>query len=159
MEPNHTIHQKRCLFCGRFFRPDSRVGNRQVSCKRPECQKKRRKAQQERWRKANPGYFQNRYEYLKEWRKANPDYQKSWRAKTTCEIQTQIPPVTSIKSIRLNMRVEYPISEIQTLVLTLLKSGQSLWVDGARMHPVWDTNVDGNRILLMACFSHHEKTG
>ena len=135
MEPKHTIQQKRCSFCGRFFRPNDRVGNRQISCKRSECQRKRVQRQQERWRKSNPGYFHGRYEYLKEWRKANPGYQKSWRAKKAAEIQTQIPPVTPIKSMRLNMRADLAVGEIQTLVLTLVKSGQALWVDGARMHP------------------------
>lgn len=37
--------------------------------------------------------------------------------------------------MRLNMRADLAVGEIQTLVLTLVKSGQALWVDGARMHP------------------------
>ena len=152
MESKHTIHQNRCLFCGLFFRPNNRVGSRQKSCKRPGCQKKRRRVQQEKWRKANPCYFEGRYEYLKEWRKAHPDYQKRWRTPKGSEIQTQIPPVSPIKSIRLNMRANHPVREIQTLVLTLVKSGQSLWIDGARMHPGWDTNADGRWIFFMAYF-------
>jgi len=136
MEQKCTSQQKRCVCCGRFFRPHNRVGNRQKNCKRAECQKERRRRQQEKWRKANVGYFTGRYEYLKEWRKANPDYQKDWRTQKAGEIQTQIPPVSSIKSIRLNMRANHPVGEIQTLVLTLVQSGQALWVDGARMHPV-----------------------
>lgn len=135
MEHKHTPDQKRCLFCGRFFRPDKHVGNRQKSCKRSGCQKKRCQIQQEKWRKANPDYFQGRYEYLREWRKANPGYQKRWRTQKAGEIQTQLPPVSPIKSIRLNMRADFPDREIQTLVLTLVKSGQSLWIDGVRMHP------------------------
>ena len=136
MEQKHHTQQKRCSICGRFFRPNDRVGNRQISCKRPECQKERRRRQQKKWRKANPDYFQGRYEYLKEWRKHNPGYQKSWRAKRVCEIQTQIAPVTPIKSMRLNIRADLEIGEIQTLVLTLLKSRQALWITGAQMHPV-----------------------
>jgi len=135
----HTKHQKRCEFCGRFFRPKNHVGDRQKSCLRPGCQKKRLKAQQMRWRSANPGYFKGRYEYLKGWRKANPGYQKLWRRKNTdkraAEIQTLVSDITPISTMRLNMRRNVHLGEIQTLVLTLIKSGQALWVTGARMHP------------------------
>ena len=138
MEHKHLDNQKRCLFCGRFFCPKKQVGKRQISCLRPECQKKRQKAQQVKWRKANPGYFQGRYAYLKEWRKANPGYQKRWRAKNTAkragEIQTLVSDVTPINTIRLNTRANVDLGEIQTLVLTLTKSGQALWVTGAQMH-------------------------
>ena len=136
MEPKYTDNQqKRCLCCGRYFRAENQVGKRQKSCKRDVCQKERRKIQQEKWRKANKDYFKGRYEYLKEWRKEHPEYQKQWRAKKGGEIQTQLPPVKSITTIRLNTREEIELGEIQTLVLTLVKSGQSLWVTGARMHP------------------------
>jgi hypothetical protein len=111
------------------------VGDRQQNCKRFECQKERTRRQQARWRKTNAGYFTGRYEYLKEWRKAHPDYQKSLRAEKAGKIQTQIPPLSPIKTIRLNIRADQVVGEIQTLVLTLVKSGQSLWLDGARMQP------------------------
>jgi hypothetical protein len=70
---------------------------------------------------------------------ANPGYQKLWRAKNTDkrarEIQTLVPHVTPINTIRLNTRANVDLGEIQTLVLTLTKRGQALWVTGARMHP------------------------
>jgi hypothetical protein len=90
---------------------------------------------QTKWRKANPDYHRNRYDYLKEWRKAHPDYQKRRRTQKRDEIQTEIRPVTPIKSMCLKMRSDLRLGEIQTLVLTLVKRGQALWVDGARMHP------------------------
>jgi len=128
--------QKKCLCCGRYFRPDNRVGDRQKYCKRGECQKRRRQVQQKKWHKANPDYFQGRYKYLKEWLKMNPGYLKGWRAKQSNDIQTQIPPASPIISIRLNTRENIDFGDIQTLVLTLVQSGQALWVTGARMHPV-----------------------
>jgi len=135
MERQNQTNQKKCLFCGRFFCPDSRVGNRQKSCKRSGCVKKRKQVQQKKWRQANPDYFRDRYEYLREWRKSNSGYQKQWRARKGSEIQTQIPSVSPIRSIRLNMRADLCPSEIQTLVLTLIKSGQALWINGCRMQP------------------------
>jgi hypothetical protein len=153
MENFNQFNQKRCAFCGKFFRPEKQVGNRQISCLRPECQKKRKKRQEARWREANPGYFKGRYDYIKEWRKANPGYQKRWRAKNTDkqanEIQTLVIPkssskssITSVKSIRLNLcsntRTKSPIGEIQTLVMTLIKSKRTLWLIDMRMNPSAD---------------------
>ena len=59
---------KRCLFCGQFFIPDPRVGDRQKACHREPCQKKRKRVAQHRWCEHNPGYFQGRYPYVKQWR-------------------------------------------------------------------------------------------
>jgi hypothetical protein len=59
---------KRCQFCGRFFIPDYRVGERQKACKRVECRQARKRLAQQSWCAKNPGYFQGRYPYVKEWR-------------------------------------------------------------------------------------------
>lgn len=58
----------RCEFCGRFFVPDRRVGNRQRSCSNALCRKKRKQGAQKRWVAENPGYFCGRYEVVKQWR-------------------------------------------------------------------------------------------
>jgi len=59
---------KHCEFCGRFFIPDPRVGNRQRACSRPECGKARKRASQQTWLAHEPDYFSGRYSYVKEWR-------------------------------------------------------------------------------------------
>jgi len=60
--------EKKCLFCGQFFIPDPRVGDRQKACHRKPCKKKRKTVAQHRWCENNPGYFQGRYSYVKQWR-------------------------------------------------------------------------------------------
>jgi hypothetical protein len=45
-----------CSICRRWFRPDPRVGPRQHTCSKPECQAARRKKAQAKWRAANPDY-------------------------------------------------------------------------------------------------------
>ncbi|OPY67894.1 MAG: hypothetical protein A4E57_02067 [Syntrophorhabdaceae bacterium PtaU1.Bin034] len=61
---------KQCLFCGRYFTPDYRVGDRQKSCPRSECRKARKRAAQKEWMKKNPDYFADLYQaYVKPWRK------------------------------------------------------------------------------------------
>jgi hypothetical protein len=52
---------KHCEFCGRFFVPDHRVGNRQRACSRPECKAERKQASQKKWVSGEPGYFLGRY--------------------------------------------------------------------------------------------------
>ena len=59
---------KRCLFCGRYFRPDPRVAQRQKACFRNRCKKARKQLAQSRWCERNSGYFQGRYWYVKQWR-------------------------------------------------------------------------------------------
>ena len=62
---------KHCEFCGRFFVPDPRVGNRQRACSRQECQDTRKQSSKRDWlaRETPGGYFAGRYSYVKEWRK------------------------------------------------------------------------------------------
>jgi hypothetical protein len=67
---------KRCKFCGRYFTPDKRVGDRQKACKRKECQRARKQLAQSNWVKKNPNYFKGRYEYIKEWRAKKKNEQK-----------------------------------------------------------------------------------
>jgi hypothetical protein len=63
---------KRCLYCGRWFRPDSRVGKRQKACRRDACRKARRQHSQSAWSEKNLGYFRGRYPYVKQWRSGKP---------------------------------------------------------------------------------------
>ena len=45
-----------CTICRRWFRPDPRVGERQRACRKPDCQKVRRRKTQADWRRRNPEY-------------------------------------------------------------------------------------------------------
>jgi len=83
---------KRCLFCGQFFIPDPRVGDRQKACHRELCKKKRKAVAQQRWCENNPGYFEGRYPYVKQWRE-----QKKLSSGGTHlgMIQDKIPPLES----------------------------------------------------------------
>jgi len=76
---------KRCHFCGRFFRPDPRVGERQKACRRDACRKARKILAQHRWTERNPGYFRGRYAYVKQWRAGRKTVVRPM-------IQDEIPP-------------------------------------------------------------------
>jgi len=72
---------KKCIFCGKYYMPDHRVGRRQKACSNPERKKKRKKASQDAWVKKNPGYFAGSYPYVKTWREKK------------AMIQDVIPPI------------------------------------------------------------------
>jgi hypothetical protein len=80
---NKKIQQKKCQYCGQYFNPDPRVGEKQKACYREECKQKRKREAQEEWKKKNPECLKNHYQdYVKGWRKrkrenhANPDINK-----------------------------------------------------------------------------------
>ena len=83
---------KRCEFCGRFFVPNPRVGNRQRACSRPECKKARKQKAQQEWLSGEPGYFAGRYPYVKEWRKKQ-------RLQEVKVIQDTIPPAKPCRKL------------------------------------------------------------
>ncbi len=72
--------KKKCLYCGREFIPDPRVGQRQKACS-AQCHRLRKEENNKAFSKNNPGYWHGRYEYVKQWRQKHPDYQRQWRKK------------------------------------------------------------------------------
>ena len=49
-----------CCICHLWFLPDNRVGGRQHTCGRQDCQQQRRRKMQAAWRARNPDYFAGR---------------------------------------------------------------------------------------------------
>ena len=78
-ERNSKRRRKRCRFCRRLFSADPRLGSRQVACSHPECQKARKKANQDRWLKGRPDYFKKRYWNTKLWLEEHPGYLRDYR--------------------------------------------------------------------------------
>lgn len=97
MEPIMHIRQKHCEFCGQFFIPDRRIGNKQRCCPRPACRKLRKAASQAKWAAKNEDYFKARYEDTKVWRAAHPEYQRE-RRKKIHEIQDTMAQITVLDS-------------------------------------------------------------
>jgi hypothetical protein len=55
-----VARKRPCCICRRWFRPDNRVGSRQLACSKPQCQLLRRRKKQAAWRARNPDYFSGR---------------------------------------------------------------------------------------------------
>jgi len=120
---------KRCVSCGRFFEADPRIGKRQKSCG-PKCRKEHKRLRDKAWRRKNPDYLKGRYEYVKGWRAGHPGYQKARRCKKRREIQVEMPAESPIKSMRLHLRCNLRLREIQAQMLRVRQVGQAFWVDG-----------------------------
>lgn len=120
---NMYARQKNCEFCGRFFIPDRRTGNRQRCCLRPQCCKKRKAASQAAWVSKNSDYFKGRSANTRRWREAHPGYQRERRKKLR-EIQDEIPPSSSMKSVRLLLPVTWFRDGLQDTkaVITIIDS-------------------------------------
>jgi hypothetical protein len=71
--------RRRCRFCRELFFHDPRLKERQIACSKPECQRLRKKANQEDWLARHPGYFSGRYFNTKTWRQEHPEFQRQWR--------------------------------------------------------------------------------
>lgn len=124
------VNQNRCAYCGRFFRPDYRVGETQKSCQAERCKKMRKKESQCRWFEENPDYFRGRYEHTKRWRKNHPEYQRLWRARRR-EIQDEICLKTPVKTLRLVVPEKWFRGEIQDEIRLLRQCGCGFFVTGA----------------------------
>ena len=72
--------RKRCCFCGRWYVPDRRVGDRQRTCSRRVCRKRRKGRANRKWHKENPGYEKGMRDKRKVWREAHPGYWRRYRS-------------------------------------------------------------------------------
>ena len=118
MESPMGPRQKRCEFCGRFFTPDPRLGDRQRCCRRAKCRKARKQASQAAWTKKNAGYFKGRYDNTRRWLAAHRGYLRQRRRKLR-DIQDSTPDLTSKKSVRLLLPDKWSKDDIQDTILRI----------------------------------------
>lgn len=104
-----------CRYCGNFFVPDPRVGNRQKACS-IECQRLRKKENNRAFTEKSPGYWSQRYEEVKQWRQRHPDYQRQWRQKRKAQKKvtpSEIQAEKLSKAIELTEKTRFYLREIQ----------------------------------------------
>lgn len=127
MNTQEKCVNKRCEFCGQFFKPDRRVGSRQRSCRKSSCKLKRKRSSQREWVKNNPDYFKGRYSEIRVWRGTHSDYQGQWR-KTKSEIQDKIERLTPSRTIRLVVPASFFKVEIQDEIRFVRHCGCGSWI-------------------------------
>ena len=75
-----TTNRCRCSQCNTEFVPDPRIGERQVTCGAPECQRARHAEQCRAWHADNKESTSEHYQdVVRPFRAAQPDYQRRWR--------------------------------------------------------------------------------
>lgn len=98
----------RCCQCRRLFVPNPRLGDRQVTCGRPDCQRLRHADRCRRWHKRNRGLSSQHYEdVVKPFRAEQPSYQRRWRlARRLREIRETIAKLVGVVEAQLSALVE-----------------------------------------------------
>jgi len=71
--------KKRCAFCHRWYRLDSRTYGHQLACDRATCRKERKAEADRNWRIKHPGYGQSRKLKIRAWAESYPCYWKHYR--------------------------------------------------------------------------------
>jgi hypothetical protein len=122
---------KRCVYCGRYYRPDPRARRIQKSCQDATCRAKRKRESQRRWVEANPDCFKGRYSEIKAWREKHPDYQRLWR-KRVREIQDKIPPSEPVRKMVLVIPEKMLQNEIQEEIRLVRQCGCGVYVTGGQ---------------------------
>ena len=72
------IPRKKCVYCGRGFRPDRRV-RRQKRCLREECRRAANRRKVRSWVQLHPGFLAARRAKVRAWAKGYPDYWQGYR--------------------------------------------------------------------------------
>jgi len=131
---------KRCVYCGRYYKPDPRARKVQKSCRDARCRAKRKRESQRRWVETNPDCFKGRYSEIKAWREKHPDYQRLWR-KRVREIQDKIPPSEPVRKVVLVIPEKLLQNEIQDEIRLVRQCGCGVYVAGGQKG-LRDTSFD-----------------
>ena len=70
---------KRCLYCGKSYRPDPRTAEDQKACTRRPCRRERQRRAYQAWAARNRDYDDARRDKIRRWSKNYPDYWKRYR--------------------------------------------------------------------------------
>lgn len=94
---------RRCWKCKRRFIPNPRLGDRQVTCGRPDCQRQRHADRCRQWHERNREVSIEHYaEVVKPFRHRQPSYQRRWRlARKLREIRETIAELLEVLGAQL----------------------------------------------------------
>jgi len=73
--------RRRCSYCLRLFIPDPRRKERQATCGRQECRRKRKRQSDTEWRSCHRDYFHGIYQQQKENYGTRAEYKQQYRAR------------------------------------------------------------------------------
>jgi hypothetical protein len=119
-----SFKKKRCRHCRKLFWPDSRNGDRQHFCRKPECRKASKADSQKRWveKPENQDYFlgPKNVERVQDWRKIHPGYWLEKSPKKIPALQESLKPQpadNNIDTSKLGSVALQDIIKAQPLVL------------------------------------------
>ncbi len=89
-----------CKFCKRTYQKNPRVKTQQY-CNKPECQRARKRRWQRHKMAADPDYRQNQIDCNRRWRKCNPGYWQEYRKrrKSYADQNRQMQKIRNLKRV------------------------------------------------------------
>jgi hypothetical protein len=97
MKPTNRNRKRPCRICGKWFNPDSRLGERQRTCGNKECQRKWHAKKCREWNRKNLLYFQEIY--LERCLASYETSEGEATTKPSNEITSASLPVTSVQEV------------------------------------------------------------
>lgn len=94
-KPCFDGYGNRCVICGRYYKPDLRVGARQKTCSKP-CSHQLDIDRDRKWRKTHPGYF-------------TVESRTGVASKRSADPQVEIKPANSVKSASVDIGLRISI--------------------------------------------------
>lgn len=82
--------EKKCLQCGRRFRPGKKAG-RKTTCGRQDCHRKRRRRWQRDRRKDDDDYRTNQAAAHRRWAERHPNYWREYRRRRRIDTGPPLP--------------------------------------------------------------------
>jgi hypothetical protein len=149
---------RRCSQCTCPFEVDPRVGDRQVACGSPDCQRQRHCDRCRAWHQANADEEKSHYEgVVVPFRAAQPDYQRRWRlGRRVREIREKLAALggglmTSLRALvgRSDELSASPTRQTQTGVLAgdLLDKAKELVSDAVAAIEQLEASLGGLRAM------------
>lgn len=122
------LKKRPCCICRRWFLPDTRVKDRQVTCGDPKCQKQWHRKQCTKWNKKNADYFKSNYLQKKlDKAKGHESITKSGKtSKSTLPsfLNLTVQPIDEVINAELLVVIEYVIKiQIFRFQKRLIQSG------------------------------------
>lgn len=114
--------QCKCLHCQEPFTTDYRNQGRQRYCSKQECQRASKSASQKRWNQKleNRNYFRGHVhvERVREWRKAHPGYGQNRRKKEALPPAESLPPLQDSPPLQETCTVQHTDNSVKNGILS-----------------------------------------
>lgn len=138
----HMRRRKRCRFCGDLFWPDRRIGKKQYTCSKPECQRKRHNHNCKELRKKKPTAERERrlverlHRGKEDIKSSEPREALQWDvARDSIGVETLVVVEEIVRLVRSGLRDEIK-TELAVFKVKIVQQFPFKWRDSIDRRPV-----------------------